>query len=257
MIARSDLFNALRFLTILPVPDSAEPPAPDWLIRSMVFFPAVGAGIGLLAAMVLVVGGDLFGHDIAALLAVTAAIIVTGALHEDGLADTVDAFGGGWSVEKRLEIMKDSRIGTYGAVALGLGVALRVAALIALPLWAGASALIAGHAIARAFPAFVTRKMSYAGNVATMKVQASYSESPLRPEEIRFILIGAATAALPLFLVSIPALAIGLLLGLALATALARWAKRLIGGYTGDVLGATTQLFEIGFLLGVVMVLRG
>lgn len=248
------LLNAIRFLTVVPTPHSTGAPAPDWLARAMKYFPLVGAGIGLAAALIFVVAHQIWSPLIAAVLAVTTSIVLTSALHEDGLADTIDAFGGGWTIEKRLAIMKDSRIGTYGALALGLGCALRIATLATLPAWTGAAALIAMHAAARAMPAFVMNRLAYAGDTAAMKV--SYAETPVRSEETTFLLITAALAAMPLAFISLKSVVLGLLLGAALGALLARWAKRLIGGYTGDVLGAIEQVFEIGFLLGVAAVLR-
>ncbi len=243
------LLDAIRFLTIVRVPDG-EAMAPDWLARAIKYFPVVGAGIGLVSAAVLMIANEFWSPVISALLAVTTSIVLTSALHEDGLADTADSFGGGWSVEKRLAIMKDSRIGTFGALALGLGVALRVAAVADMPMWAGPAALIAAHAAARAVAAFVMNHLRYAGDTAAMKV--SYAEAPVRSEELWFALSVVALAALPLALISLTAVAVGLLGGALLAFALARWSRRLIGGYTGDVLGAVEQMFEIGFLLGVV-----
>src|SRR3984885_10271747 len=144
-----EFLNALRFLTIVPVPSSDAASAPDWLSRCAKYFPVVGIGVGLASAAVLLLAGRIWGPMVASLLAVATSIAVTGALHEDGLADTADGLGGGWTVEKRLAIMKDSRIGTYGVIALAFGIALRVGALAELPVWAGAAALIAGHAAAR------------------------------------------------------------------------------------------------------------
>jgi adenosylcobinamide-GDP ribazoletransferase len=254
MIDRSQILNALRFLTILPVPSSATAQEPDWLSRCVKYFPIVGIGIGIASAAMWWLAGTIWGPMIAALLAVATSIVVTGALHEDGLADTADGFGGGWTVEKRLAIMKDSRIGAYGALALGFGTALRVAALADWPLWTGAAALIAVHAAARITPAFVLSRMAYKGDVAAMKV--AYEDSPIRSDEFRFALMVVIVALLPLGFVSFTAVASGLLLGGALAAALAAWSRRLIGGYTGDVLGAIEQLFEIGFLLGVAAVIQ-
>ena len=241
--------DAIRFLTIVPVRDTESAMAPDWLARAMKYFPVVGVGIGLVSALVLLLANEFFSPVIAALLTVTASIILTSALHEDGLADTADSFGGGWTIEKRLAIMKDSRIGSYGALALGLGVALRVAAISDMPMWEGPAALIAAHAAARAAPAFVMNHLRYAGDAAAMKV--SYAEAPVRSNELVFALIVVALAALPLALISLSAVITGLLCGVALAFLLARWSRKMLGGYTGDVLGAVEQLFEIGFLLGV------
>jgi adenosylcobinamide-GDP ribazoletransferase len=248
------LLNAIRFLTVVPTPHSDETPAPDWLARAMKYFPLVGAGIGLVSALVFIVAHQVWSPLIAALLAVATSIALTSALHEDGLADTVDAFGGGWTLERRLAIMKDSRIGTYGALALGLGCAARIAALASLPLWTGAAALIAMHAAARAMPAFVMNRLVYAGDTSAMKV--SYAEAPVRSGEVTFLLITALLAAAPLALIAFKSVVVGLLLGALFGALLARSAKRLIGGYTGDVLGAIEQLFEIGFLLGVAAIIR-
>ncbi|MBC7578863.1 MAG: adenosylcobinamide-GDP ribazoletransferase [Tardiphaga sp.] len=248
-----DLLNAIRFLTIVRVPDTESATAPDWLARAMKYFPLVGAGIGLCSAIVLLIANEFWSPVISALLAVAASIVLTSALHEDGLADTADSFGGGWTIEKRLAIMKDSRIGSYGALALGLGVALRVAAIADLPMWAGPAALIAAHAAARAAPAWVMNRLHYAGETAAMKV--SYAEAPVRRNELLFALVIMLLAALPLALISLTSVAIGLLCGATLAALLAIWSRRLLGGYTGDVLGAIEQVFQIGFLLGVAAVM--
>jgi adenosylcobinamide-GDP ribazoletransferase len=218
------------------------------------YFPVVGIGVGLVSAIVLLLATRIWGPMVASLLAIAAGIAVTGALHEDGLADTADGLGGGWTVEKRLAIMKDSRIGTYGVIALVFGIALRVGALAELPVWAGAAALIAGHAAARVTPALVMKRLSYAGDTASMKV--SYADAPVSTSELQFALAVAACALLPLAFVSILSVISGLLLGATLAAALAAWARKLIGGYTGDVLGAVEQMFEIGFLLGVAASIR-
>lgn len=247
-------FNAVRFLTIVPTPPADSAPQPDWLARSLKYFPLAGIGIGAISAAVLLLAGHFWGPFVASLLAIGAGAVITAALHEDGLADTADAFGGGWTTERRLEIMKDSGIGTYGALALGFGVALRIAALTQLPLWAGAFALVASHAAARATPGFVFGAMRYAGDTDGKKV--SYAETRMRSDEIWFALISVAIGALPLAFISVSSVFLGALLGAALAAALAMWSQRLIGGYTGDVLGAIEQVFEIGFLLGVAAIIQ-
>ncbi len=254
MSGNREFLNALRFMTIFPVPSSDTPTAPDWLSRCAKYFPAVGICVGLVSAGVLLLAGAVWSPVIAALLAVMASIIVTGALHEDGLADTADGFGGGWSVEKRLAIMKDSRIGAYGTLALMFGIALRVTALADMPLWIGAAALIAAHAAARITPAFVMNALPYAGDTAAMKV--SYADAPVSANDMWFALIVVVGALVPLAVVSISSVISGLLLGTILAAAIALWARKLIDGYTGDVLGAIEQMFEIGFLLGVAAVIR-
>src|SRR6201996_8058138 len=254
MNGSGEFLNALRFMTILRVPSSDGAAEPDWLSRCAKYFPAVGICVGLVSAGVLLLGGAIWGPDIAALLAVAASIVVTGALHEDGLADTADGFGGGRSVERRLAIMKDSRIGTYGVLALGFGIALRVASLAEMPLWSAAAALIAAHAAARITPALVMNALPYAGDTAAMKV--SYSEASVSGYDMRFAMLVVLCALVPLAFVSIVSVITGLLLGAIFAVAIVLWARKLIGGYTGDILGATEQMFEIGFLLGIAAIIR-
>src|ERR1700742_1998865 len=179
--------NALRFMTIVPVTPSSDAGEPDWLSRCVKYFPVVGIGVGLVSAIVLLMANTIWGPMVASLLAVAASVAITGALHEDGLADTADGLGGGSSVEKRLAIMKDSRIGTYGTLALVFSLSLRVTALADMPAWTAAAALIAAHAAARVTPAFVMNALPYAGDTAAMKV--SYTEASVSTSDRRFALI--------------------------------------------------------------------
>jgi adenosylcobinamide-GDP ribazoletransferase len=254
MGGNDELGNALRFMTIIPVPSSDAAIAPDWLSRCVKYFPLVGIGIGVASAAAFLIADKIWGPGIAALLAVATSIVITGGLHEDGLADIADSFGGGRSLERRLAIMKDSRIGAYGALALMFDIALRAAALAEMPLWSGAAALIAAHAAARITPAFVMNALPYAGDTAAMKV--SYADAPVSANDQRFAVVVVLCALVPLAFVSIPSVISGLLLGAIFAAAIVLWARKLIDGYTGDVLGATEQLFEIGFLLGVAAIIR-
>jgi adenosylcobinamide-GDP ribazoletransferase len=254
MKPNSELVNALRFMTIVPVPSSDAAIAPDWLSRCAKYFPVVGIGIGLASAVVMLLADRIWSPVVASLLAVAASMAITGALHEDGLADTADGLGGGSSVEKRLAIMKDSRIGTYGTLALAFSLSLRVTALADMPVWTAAAALISAHAAARVTPAFVMNALPYAGDTAAMKV--SYIDVSISAHDRGFALIVVLCALLPLAFVSILSVISGLLLGTALAAAMALWARKRINGYTGDILGAIEQVFEIGFLLGVAVVIR-
>jgi adenosylcobinamide-GDP ribazoletransferase len=252
------LRDAIRFLTIIPVGSSNDAPDPEWMVRSSKFFPLVGAMVGLVSAAMLLVTTPLFGPVIAALLSVLAGVLITSGFHEDGLADTMDAFGGGWTIEQRLTIMKDSRIGTYGTLALIFAIALRSTTLAGMPSATGAAALIAGGAAARAAVLPVIAWMTYAGNTSSMKV--AYTPTALRGGEIGFAAIVVLLALIPLAIGAGPhilsAPVAGVTCGLVLALALALWSRRLIGGYTGDVLGAIEQVFEIGFLLGVAAIIR-
>lgn len=234
------LLTALRFLTRLPLPPSArfDPADPA---RASRFFPLVGVLVGAAAAAVWTLAGAVWSPPVAAVLALAASAVLTGALHEDGLADTADALGGA-SPERRLEIMKDSRIGAWGALALVLVTALKAAALAQLEPRAGALALLAAHAGGRAVAVAVMAATPYAGRAA----KGRSGEARPRPAELAFAL---ATGAAPLALLGAEAAAVALGLAALAALGAAAAARRAFGGHTGDVLGAAEQLAETLILL--------
>jgi adenosylcobinamide-GDP ribazoletransferase len=244
--------DAVRFLTRLPVP-AADQIEPDWLARSARYFPLVGVLVGLVSAGALLLASELWTGVLPALLAVTASILVTGALHEDGFADTADGFGGGRTTEQRLTIMKDSRLGAYGALALGLGTALRVAALASMPVYAAAAALIGAHAGSRLAAAVVMHAYSYAGDPTARRI--AHASDRLRAAELVLAVVVSVAALMPLLLITVPGSLVAAATGGLLALGIARLARQLIGGYTGDVLGAAEQSFEIGFFLGAATIL--
>lgn len=232
---------ALQFLTRLPLPDPGFTPArlaatPRWL-------PAAGVLIGALTALAWLAAAALFPPVLAALLATAFGLLLTGCFHEDGFADACDGLGGGASRDRALEIMRDSRLGTYGAAGLGMMLATRVATLAALgPLVP--AALIAGHAASRASAVVVIATAAYVRDHGTGKPVAE----GLSPRALAFAL---ACGALPLALLP-PLLALGGLAGLVLGhLAMRRVFLRKLGGYTGDCLGAVQQTSEIGFYLGL------
>lgn len=238
---------AAQFLTRLPLP--ATPYDPGWLPRAAKYFPLAGGLVGLVSGLVLVAASHLWPMPIPALLAIGAAILVTGALHEDGLADTADSFGA-FTREKRLAIMKDSRIGTFGVLALALGLALRAAALWTMPAWTGLAALVAAGAGGRLAAVLLMAAAPYAGDRSASRI----AHAPARPRgsEIGVALVlGLAPLAL------LPPGRVGLALGLGAAAALLLAVRvcRGLGGYTGDVLGAVVVVFETAFLLGAARVL--
>jgi adenosylcobinamide-GDP ribazoletransferase len=237
-----DFAAAAGLLTRLPV--GAGTAGPGAIAAASWAFPLVGAGIGAVCALVFFVAEAVGLADApAAVLALAAGIGLTGALHEDGLADTADGFGGGVGREAKLAIMRDSRHGTYGILALGLSLGLRAAALATIggPIAAGL-ALIAAHAASRGALPVLMRLMR-----------------PARTDGL------GATAGRPGRFVALLAVVFGTGIALAMlgpghgavslvvagiAVALAAWlARRQIGGYTGDVLGSFQQIGEIVMLL--------
>jgi adenosylcobinamide-GDP ribazoletransferase len=241
--------HALRFMTILPV-ESSDTLDPGWLARASKYFPAVGVVVGLAAALVFGIASRYWVGLVPAVLAVAASALLTGALHEDGLADTADGFGGGRSREARLAIMKDSRLGTYGALALGFSAALRIAALALMtPSYAWA-ALIAAHAGARGAAAWAMSTLPYAGDPTATRI--SYSEAALDRSSAMTALLTTFAALLPALIKAPSALFAGFILAALAALVVVAMARRLIGGYTGDVLGAVEQVAEVALLLGLV-----
>jgi adenosylcobinamide-GDP ribazoletransferase len=239
----TDLRTGLAFLTRLPLASSA-PSTGSEVARASWTFPVVGAAVGALGALLYWIAHGLgLQPFVSAALAVTATLLVTGCLHEDGLADTADGFGGGGTRERKLEIMRDSGIGSYGAAALILSLLLRVGAIASL---AGpalvAPALIAAHAGARAtMPAFMRRVPR-----ARDDGLSAGAGDPPQGSAVLAVAIGVVVLLLCL---GLGATVIAALL-LATATVLLAWLSvTQIGGQTGDVLGTQEQVSEILILL--------
>ncbi|MCW0236493.1 MAG: adenosylcobinamide-GDP ribazoletransferase [Ferrovibrio sp.] len=258
-----DLRLALMLLTRLPMPagDAIAVPADGGMARAAWIFPMVGLLVGLAGGGVFMLAGSLgLGLSSAALLAMGTQILLTGALHEDGLADMADGFGGGHSRERKLDIMRDSRIGTYGVVALIIALALRFTALQDLASnllsisdeledTAGQNsaiiiALVAAGALSRAAMTVVWYLLPPA---RTDGLAAGSGAVPFSAA-VTAVLLAAAIAFVVLpgfaFIVACATVAV-----LTMAVALlAHWQIR---GHTGDVLGATQQITEIGALLAI------
>jgi adenosylcobinamide-GDP ribazoletransferase len=231
-----DVLSAFALLTRLPVPaHTGTGAASAWA------WPVVGAVIGTLSALVaqsaLWIG---LTPGVTAVLALGLGAILTGGLHEDGLADTADGLFGGWTRERRLEIMKDSHIGSYGVLALVLVTVARWSALAALLTTVGPWALVAVGAVSRAPMAVLMAALPNARG-------SGLSHATGRPSA-RVALIGSALAAACAFFFA-GWVAVPLLLLVATVTLLlAQSAKARIGGQTGDILGAAQQLAEAAAL---------
>ncbi|MEO8807417.1 MAG: adenosylcobinamide-GDP ribazoletransferase [Burkholderiaceae bacterium] len=249
-------FVALQFLTRLPSPRWVGF-EPEWLNQSARYFPAVGLLVGAVAAFVLVLGHAVFTPAVAVGLSMAATLLLTGAFHEDGWADTCDALGGGASVgrERALLIMKDSRIGSYGAVGLVLMLGLKAATLVALPLTLAVPALLFAHTASRAAAVALIRWLPYAGDVEQTKA---------KPLAQRISGAGLVVAwgwvlllCFGLILVAKswnepamwPSAAVGIGVVVIATAWCARWFRARLGGYTGDTLGATQQITELLALL--------
>lgn len=243
--------GAVGFFTRLPVPGWVGHSAAA-LSQCARYFPAVGLLVGAIGALVYWLALHGWPQPVAVLLSMAATIYATGAFHEDGLSDTADGLGGGWDKARILVIMKDSRVGSYGVVALVLALLGKFALLSAIGAALVPAALLAGHALSRLCATLLMATLDYARDDESSKARPATA----RPS-VASLLVAACFALLPLaFLPLLNALA-GVVLA-ALATAwLAVKFRRWLGGYTGDCLGAVQQVAELAFYLGLMANLGG
>jgi adenosylcobinamide-GDP ribazoletransferase len=238
---------ALQFLTRLPV-GAAIDFTPAKVSDSAAYYPLVGACIGATGGLFFMSIAWVLPSYIAVWLTVGLLLVVTGCLHEDGFADMCDGIGGGVGKDAALNIMRDSRLGTYGVVALVLMLGTKVAGLAALGPSVVPLALTAGHCLSRlsAVVVMLTSRYVRSTGAATL-VSAGMSH--------RRILLLALSALLLSLLVSIVlglGVTIGMWVGCVMGHLLTRWQfEKKLGGYTGDCLGATQQVSEIGLYLGI------
>jgi adenosylcobinamide-GDP ribazoletransferase len=233
---RSEFWAAFCMLTRLPAPELQSLPPQSQAIWA---YPLIGAIIGSISAIALLLAAYAgVPAVVGAIFAVTTGTLVTGALHEDGLADFFDGLGGGKGSEEKLAIMRDSHIGSYGTIALILTITARIAILASLPPSTAALALVASHSVARGtlvlplwlFEPARTDGLGHAvgrPSVAVLAITLGFSLF------VAFVTLGS--------LVTIPSLLT--------AVIICQIAKRYIGGYTGDVLGAAEQFTELVVLL--------
>lgn len=256
-----DFGNALRFLTRLPLPRAALPAEPDFfdeageeeqdasasrpLGRAVRAFPMIGAllGIGAGFAFAIATGVGLPAW-VAGIIAVALLALMTGALHEDGLADMADGFGGGQTVEKKLAIMRDSRIGAYGVIALVLVLLAKVGTLADLDdIGVVMSGLICAAAASRAAMPAMIRWLPAARDdglaAEAGRPAAAHVWTGIAIAVILSVILLTWSGLVALLFAAAAAFAVGLL------------ARRQIGGHTGDVLGGTQQIAELVFLLAL------
>ena len=261
----AETLNALRFLTRIPLPQSKlGDNEPDF--ESMAaYFPIAGLVIGVLSAAVLI-ALDTVGLPslLCALITIGSLVAVTGALHEDGLADVADGFWGGFSTSRKLAIMRDSTIGTYGCLALIFSVALRVFAVSALlegvGVWMTALSLVAIVSLSRGAMVYSwTTLPSARARIAETEIQPSKKDSTSLSDRYgvpeREVWRTALPMALPalacLFVVSLTGSIIALIMAGLLIHGFNRLCINNISGRTGDTLGATQQICEMGLLIGL------
>ncbi|MBZ8118918.1 adenosylcobinamide-GDP ribazoletransferase [Roseovarius sp. LXJ103] len=236
----ADVLAALQLLTRLPIPGAhMRGAAAAWA------YPLAGAVVGALGGVAGVLALWLgLPAALAALIALAAQVIVTGALHEDGLADCADGFWGGWTRERRLEIMKDSQIGSYGVIALVLSLAARGGALWLLFEAGPGTAMAAMVAVGMVSRSVMPALMWALPHARASGLSASVGAAP------KGAVIAAAGLATLGALALLGPSALGVLIGAGLAAlGLSLIARAKISGQTGDVLGAAQQVAEVTALL--------
>ena len=244
-------FTALMFLTRLRVPRSVGH-SPEYLRQAPRYFTVVGWIVGGISALSYWVCAKWLSTDVGIAASMIATLLVTGAFHEDGFADVCDGFGGGWTKEKILLIMKDSRIGAFGAIGLIaiLGTKfLLLKELAPAPVFIGV--LIATHSLSRLMPVLVMQTAVYAGDADTGKSGSMTGRRTGAGGLVMAVVAGLAPfVLLPIrfVLAATPALIV--------TWFMRRWFRRWIGGYTGDCLGAIQQVSEITIYLGFVVICR-
>jgi adenosylcobinamide-GDP ribazoletransferase len=246
-------FIALQFFTRLPIPAWVGFEA-AWLQHASRYFPLVGVVVAAIAAGVYYAAALVLPAPVAAVLSTAASIYITGAFHEDGFADTCDGLGGGMTKERALEIMKDSRVGAYGAIGIVCMLAAKLSALALLPPRVAVAALCVAHPLSRLAATALIWKLDYVrgeGKAKPLAQQMTTSE----------FAIAALTCTLPAaYILATGAMTpAAMLAAICAALAAALWFGRLfvrrLGGYTGDCLGAVQQLAEALIYIAVLATL--
>ncbi|WP_432241241.1 adenosylcobinamide-GDP ribazoletransferase [Herbaspirillum robiniae] len=241
-------FIALQFFTRLPVPRWVGF-QPEWLQRSTRYFPLTGWIVAWAAALVYVLTAQFWPHAVALLLSTAAGIWLTGAFHEDGFADVCDGLGGGATRERALEIMRDSRVGAYGAIGIALLLAAKMIALNAMLPFQLLAALGIAHPLSRWLATCLIWRLDYVREEGKAKPLAQHMG---HGEFLLASCFGLApiVGVICLGMMSWQRVVAGVVLAALAAAWLARRFVRRLGGYTGDCLGAVQQLSELAFYLG-------
>jgi adenosylcobinamide-GDP ribazoletransferase len=244
-------FAALTFFTRLPSPYSYDNFDEGLLNRSARYFPLVGWIVGGICAFIVWLSVQFLPHSVSIILSMGIGVMVTGAFHEDGFADSCDGFGGGWTKERILEIMKDSRIGSYGTIGILLMLLFKYLLLSEMPIHLLPLIIIAGHSVSRFASTHTIYTHNYVGNSASSKAKPLCSEITSKEMFVAFIF-----GLVPLCLLNNYRLFFTLIPVIITKWWLTRYFNKWIGGYTGDCLGAIQQVTEVVFYLSALVLYK-
>ena len=241
---------ALSFFSRLPIPAST-PYSTERMNRSGRYFALVGLLLGGICAAVYQLFNMVLPPSVSVVMTMVVSLLLTGAFHEDGLADMADGIGGGMTLDKRLTIMKDSRLGTYGAATLMMGLLVKYVTLVELTAITSMVAVwIVGYTASRAVAASLISTMPYVSDPEGSKSKPLANTQ--RPGELLFL---ACCGVLPALFIGIDFTVMVIVLALLFHVLFRHWLLRRIGGYTGDCLGAAQQMMELLIYLALLMYL--
>lgn len=230
-------FTAVMFLTRIPCPSWVDH-APDSLAKSTVYFPLVGVLVGGIGALVYRLVACAYPPNFAALCGIAATVVITGAFHEDAFADVCDGFGG-WTPQRRLEIMRDSRVGSFGVAGLVLLMGAKAMLLGDMPISHAPLAFLAAHAVARWSSLIMIARFPYVTDSASLARPFAAAVTPTR-------LLFATLFAAGVSMLCGPATAIALFgITLLLCQGAGTFFRKWVGGISGDCIGAVNQLVEL------------
>ncbi|MCP4072913.1 MAG: adenosylcobinamide-GDP ribazoletransferase [Hyphomicrobiales bacterium] len=256
---KADTYLAMQFFSALPVPHWFQPANhhsqdiddPPKLNEAVTGFPVAGLLIALPPALLWYFASQFLPPALAATTAIALGAFITGALHEDGLADCFDGLGGASTRERTLEIMRDSTIGTYGAAALFFTFTLRIAALASFSPWLGALAILMAHSVARGSMVIAIHGAKYARPSGLADSVRSGTDNN---DYYTTIAISLAIAFVIALVSGYLSALVAALLGFLAAWSLLQWLISRIGGYTGDGLGAMEQVAEVAILIALAVI---
>lgn len=247
-------FTALMFLTRIPVPKNVNH-SNALLQKSARYFTWVGLLVGGIGCLAFFLSQQVFSTTLCIAFSMLATILTTGAFHEDGFADSCDAFGGGWTKEKILTIMKDSRLGTYGVVGLigilGFKFLLLQQLFTLINLSQFLYVMLAAHALSRLMAVAIMQQYQYVQDIDSSKSKP-LANRKLTPIELIILVLGC----LPPLLFLPPIFLLAIVLMLVIMLFAGHYFFKWIGGYTGDCLGATQQITELAFYAGIIIILK-
>ncbi|PIA79359.1 adenosylcobinamide-GDP ribazoletransferase [Gaetbulibacter sp. 4G1] len=238
--------TAIMFFTRIPCPKWVDHNA-EYLKESAKYFSLVGIIVGSIGALVFYGFSYMFSTEVSLLLSMVSTIYVTGAFHEDGFADVCDAFGGGWTKEKILLIMKDSRLGTYGVSGLILILAIKFSTLRETPIHLIPLTIIAGHSLSR----FIATTLIYT-HPYVRETDDSKAKPAAKSITLSMVIVSAIFGLVPLLFFKTPLIFLTLIPCYIAKVYLGAKFKKWIGGQTGDCAGAVQQLCEVVFYLSAI-----